>query len=192
MNDYLFVLLFFIGLVIVGLILSFLGDLFRNLSKPKKQANKKDSKKPTINKPSTNHNLLRSDKELLTLSLDEMSWREFERLCYLYYKAKGYKPRETNEGADGGVDLIIFDKEHKTNVAVQIKHYKKSNRIGVQPIRELNSAKRNHNCILAKFITTSSFTKDALLQADKFNIDTYDRRWVENNVIKWKEEKLKN
>lgn len=141
-----------------------------------------------VNAHTKQHNLLRSENEILTLPLNELSWREFERLCYLYYKAKGYKPKETQEGADGGVDLILFDKKHNANVAVQIKHYVSGKPIGVEPIRELNSAKRNHNCALADFITTSTFTNVALLQADKFKINTYHREWVESNILKWRDQ----
>lgn len=72
-----------------------------------------------------------------------MSWRELERLCYLYYKAKGYKPQETPNGADGGVDQIYYHPQYRGKVAVQTKHYMNSNnQISVEKIRELNSAKR--------------------------------------------------
>ncbi|OIJ22032.1 hypothetical protein BKP45_04970 [Anaerobacillus alkalidiazotrophicus] len=158
----------------------------RTANAKKTSGNSKKTKTPT-----KAHNLLRSENEILTLPFNELSWREFERLCYLYYKAKGFKPRETSEGADGGVDLIIFSKEHNANVAVQIKHYKGGKPIGVEPIRELNSAKRNHNCSLADFITTSSFTNAALLQADKFKIDTHDKNWVENNILKWRDQEAR-
>ena len=133
-------------------------------------------------------NLLRSDKEIIFSSLDNLSWREFERLCFLYFKGRGYKPNETSEGADGGVDLVIYNPTHKTNEAVQIKHYLHSGQqITVKEIRELNSAKRNHNCILSMFITTSTYTKDALKQADQFKMDCHDYHWVVSKIGKWQE-----
>lgn len=180
---YFFVIIFAIGI---------LPDLLirpkkKNTSKTKTAKKSSGTPKKTSS-PTKNHNFLRSENEILTLPLNELSWREFERLCYLYYKAKGYKPKETQEGADGGVDLILFDKKHNANVAVQIKHYVSGNPIGVEPIRELNSAKRNHNCALADFITTSTFTNVALLQADKFNIGTHDKNWVESKILKWRDQ----
>lgn len=156
--------------------------------------NKKDKKvnTPKRKSHSANTNRLRTDREILMSKLDEISWREFERLCFLYYKSKGYKPRETSEGADGGVDLIIYSRHHQTDIAVQIKHYYTSgNRITVKEIREINSAKRNHKCSLSDFITTSTFTKDALKEADKYNIVCRDIHWVENNIIKWKNSEVK-
>ncbi|WP_174880955.1 restriction endonuclease, partial [Metabacillus niabensis] len=128
---------------------------------------------------------------IIKSKLEELSWREFERLCYLYFKSKGYTS-ETPEGADGGVDLVVYNKHHKANEAIQIKHYLASgNRITVKEIRELSTAKRNHKCPLAMFITTSSFTKDALLQADKFSIECKDIHWVNNNIVKWQAQQIK-
>ncbi|HWO97592.1 MAG TPA: restriction endonuclease [Bacillus sp. (in: firmicutes)] len=162
---------------------------------PSKKAKKKatsSGRKRTNKKTVTSSvapNRLRSDKDILTTPLHELSWREFERLCYLYFKAKGYKPRETSEGADGGVDLIIYNRHHQAEEAIQIKHYINSgNRITVTAIRELNSAKRNHGCILARFITTSSYTQDALREADDFKIECRGIDWVENNIVKWQQQ----
>ncbi|UII55672.1 restriction endonuclease [Cytobacillus spongiae] len=137
-------------------------------------------------------NRLREDKEIIASRLEDLSWREFERLCFLYFKARGYKPRETGEGADGGVDLIIYNRHHKAEEAIQIKHYISSgNQITVEKIRELNSAKRNHNCVLSRFITTSGYTKDALKQADDYKMICHDLNWVKNKIIKWQEQEQK-
>ncbi|MCR2823792.1 restriction endonuclease [Lederbergia panacisoli] len=138
---------------------------------PDKKSKKRSTGKKVKNKSLTNipSNRLRDDKEIIGSKLEELSWKEFERLCFLYFKAKGYKTRESGEGADGGVDLIIYNRHHKAEEAIQIKHYLNSgNPITVTQIRELNSAKRNHNCVLSRFITTSSYTKYALREADDF------------------------
>lgn len=159
---------------------------------PKKKTKKSSNKNKQKASSAKQNNRLRSDKEIINSKLADLSWREFERLCYLYFKAKGYKTSETSEGADGGVDLIIFNKHHNANEAIQIKHYLASgNRITVKEIRELSTAKRNHKCPLAMFITTSTFTKDALLQADKFKIECKDINWVKNNIVKWQEQQVR-
>ena len=151
----------------------------------KKQVKKKGN---TINSP----NRLREDKDIIAYRLEDLSWREFERLCFLYFKARGYKPRETGEGADGGVDLVIYNRHHKAEEAIQIKHYIGSgNQITVERIRELNSAKRNHKCVLSRFITTSSYTKDALKQADDFKMVCHDLNWVKSKIVKWQEQEQK-
>lgn len=190
---------FFIIMKSIDSIKSFLGlnKTAKKATKKKTSTKNKSTKtanKTTKTKQAKPHNLLRSDNEILTIPLDELSWREFERLCFLYFKAKGKKPQETAEGADGGVDLIYFDRYHNANVAVQIKKYKSGNQITVREIRELKTAKNNHNCGLAEFITTSTFTNDALLQADKYRIKTFDGNWVQSNILKWRdiEAKKKN
>lgn len=159
---------------------------------PKKNT-KKSRKKNKIRGSSANQsNRLRADNEIIKSKLEDLTWREFERLCYLYFKSKGYKASETSDGADGGIDLIIYNKHHKANEGIQIKHYLGSGkRITVKEIRELNSAKRNHNCPLAMFITSSTFTKDALLQADIFKIECKDIHWINNNIVKWQEQQIK-
>lgn len=170
---------------------------------PKKKTTKKATSKKTTqniqqrkntsnsNSQEVPHNRLLTDDEILKLPLEKISWREFEQLCLMYYKAKGYKARLTKDGADGGVDLIYYDPQDKGDVAVQIKHYKTGNQITVEHIRSLSSSKRNHGCMLAELITSSTFTNDALLQADKFKVKTKDRHWVESNIIKWKDQEAK-
>lgn len=187
---------YLIAAIIIPSIITWIISLFipfnqnKKKSKKKKQEIKKRKNKHIIEKTSVNvnHNFLHSDEEIYLLPLEKLTWRDFERLCYLYFKAKGYKPRKTSEGADGGVDLIVYNKHHKTDVAIQIKKYAKGNQITVREIRELATAKKNHNCILADFITTSSFTSAALREADKFKIKCYSIEWVENKLVRWKEQ----
>lgn len=167
------------------------------LPKDKKRKSKASQKKkvknisnnPTNKVPTTR---LLPDSEILKMSLEQMSGLEFERLCFLYYKAKGYKPKETPKGADGGVDLLIYQRYHNDYEAVQVKHYINSgNNITVREIRELNSSKQNHGCVLARFITTSTYSKEAMLQADKWRIKTHDIEWVRNKIDTWRKEEAK-
>ena len=185
---------FLIAAIIIPSIITWIISLFIPVKQNKKNSKKKNQeiekrKNKRINgntSVNVNHNFLHSDEEIYLLPLEKLTWRDFERLCYLYFKAKGYKPRKTSEGADGGVDLIVYNKHHKTDVAIQIKKYAKGNQITVREIRELATAKKNHNCMLADFITTSSFTNAALREADKFNILCRDKEWVQNKILKWR------
>jgi restriction system protein len=166
---------------------------YTGLTSKKKIISKNNSMKKTSNTGTSTkqHNLLRSENEILTLPLDELSWREFERLCFLYYKGKGYKVEETPEGPDGGVDLIVHNRHHKAKVAVQIKHRKSGNQVTVKEIRELHAAKQNHGCALADFITSSRYSNVALQEADKFHIKTRDIGWIEINILKWRDQEVK-
>jgi restriction system protein len=162
---------------------------------PGKKSKKRSTNKRQVKKKGNTNispNRLREDKDIIASRLEDLSWREFERLCFLYFKARGYKPRKTGEGADGGVDLIIYNRHHKAEEAIQIKHYINSgNPITVERIRELNSAKRNHKCVLSRFITTSRYTKDALKEADDYKMVCHDLNWVKNKIVKWQEQEQK-
>lgn len=202
-NLYSLIGLVFFAVIVGAFAASFVPDMRRKENKhknmytglPKKsKTNKSVKKSPLKNKPSSlraSSNILRSETEIMTLPLENISWREFEELCYLYYKAKGYKPRKTSEGADGGVDLIIFNRHHNTEVAVQIKHYKKGKQIDVKLIRELDSAKKNHGCILAEMITSSRFTNPALVEADRRNIKCKGDEWINSKLLPWREQQVK-
>ncbi|WP_227394383.1 restriction endonuclease [Jeotgalibacillus aurantiacus] len=180
--------------LLMGLILStpFVDRIVYSILPAKEKSNRKRSGSSSRSQQKQSTNQLRSDREIIASKLENLSWREFERLCFLYYEAKGYKPRETGKGADGGVDLIIYHPRDKAQEAIQIKHYIGSgNRIGVEKIRELHAAKRNHKCILATFITTSGYTKNALAQAEDFKIKCHNIDWVENKIVRWQEERKK-
>ncbi len=169
------------------------GITYNALSKKGKTKKRANSSRNNSRKykNTEDFNRLRSDENIIESTLEELSWREFERICYLYFKARGYKPRETSNGADGGVDLIIFNRYHQTNEAVQIKHYLSSkNQITVREIRELNSAKRNHDCVLGRFITSSGYTREALIEADKYKIQCHSIEWVKSRIEKWRKSEL--
>lgn len=167
------------------------------LPKDKKRKSKASQKKKVKNTSNNSKNKvpttrLLPDSEIIKMSLEKMSGLEFERLCFLYYKAKGYKPKETPKGADGGVDILIYQRNHNDYEAVQVKHYLNSgNNITVREVRELNSSKQNHGCVLARFITTSTYSKEAMLQADKWRIETHDILWVRNKIDTWRKEEAK-
>lgn len=148
-------------LLVVGVVISTVGQASRK-KKRKKPAKKKTShqkKKATNHKDSIHRsNRLGSDTEILASAIDDLSWREFERLAYLYYKSKGATPELTKSGADGGIDLIYFSKEENSKVAVQIKHFSK-NQITPAIIRETeNAARKNYKIYISEIFTSTRLT----------------------------------
>ncbi|MBB5324885.1 restriction system protein [Anoxybacillus tepidamans] len=159
-------------------------------SSPKKKTPQKNASKKSTAKNSLNENKygIRSDDEIISLPLRDLNGYEFERLCYLYFKAMGYNPEITPPSQDKGVDLILTDKKEKFKIAVQCKHYINSGRqITVKEIRELVGAKRNHRCIKGWFIATTTYTNAALAEADTHHIDCFAIEFVENKIVAWKE-----
>lgn len=103
----------------------------------------------------------------------------------MYFRDIGYLVKEVGVGGkDGGVDLVITNKlEEKT--AVQAKCYADHNHIGVQVVRELIGAKRNHDCILSLLVTTSDLTEPAKKEADQFKVDYWHGALVEQKIKTW-------
>jgi restriction system protein len=174
--------------MIIGMLISAvaLGVVFGLLSRKKRGRAKKTKLKSSsvkVQRPRMVQN--RSDDEILSSSLDRLSGAEFERLLALYFRDKGYEVKEVGVGGkDGGVDLVIIDQRGE-KTAVQAKCYANHNTVGVQIVRELVGAKRNHDCILSLLITTSDLTEPAKIEAEQFKVDYWHGAVVEQKLKSW-------
>jgi Predicted endonuclease distantly related to archaeal Holliday junction resolvase and Mrr-like restriction enzymes len=176
--------LFVIGLVLG--IIRILAEQPKRKRKKRKSGPKKSSAKPIIN--GTNHRrskTCRPDDVILKSSLNDLSGPEFERLLALYFRDQGYEVHEVGVGGnDGGVDLIIINRRGE-RTAVQAKCYADHNIIPVQTVRELSSAKRNHNCIFSLLITTSDLSGPAKKEAEQFHVEYWHGGVIEDKLKKW-------
>lgn len=90
----------------------------------------------------------------------ELSWRDFERLVGEAFRRQGYRVTERGGGgADGGVDLELRTKD-KTLLA-QCKRWKTWT-VGVQAVRELYGVAAGEKAHGAIFVTSGSYTPDAI------------------------------
>lgn len=173
-----------IGMTIFFIILGSISALIaphKNKRKVKKTNRKMSNTKSQTKRPMQN----RTDHEILNSSLENLSGSEFERLLALYFQDQGFKVREVGIGGrDGGVDLVIIDQRGE-KIAVQAKCYAKHNSVGVQIVRELVGAKRNHDCILSLLITTSDLTVSAKKEAEQFKVDYWHGGVVEQKLKAW-------
>lgn len=111
------------------------------------------------------------DRQSSLDSIRKLGWKEFEQLISEAFRRQGYLVFKTDDGPDGGVDLILNKGNRKT--FVQCKHWKKY-KVGVKEVRELNgviSAKVAHNGIL---VTSGVFTTDAIDFAKSCPIELID------------------
>ncbi|MEO8346422.1 MAG: restriction endonuclease [Betaproteobacteria bacterium] len=89
-----------------------------------------------------------------------MSWQEFEQLVAEAYRRQGYRVNvRGGAGADGGIDVELRAKD-KTLV-VQCKRWK-TRTVGVNLVRELYGAMVGEEAHGAIFVTSGSFTPDAI------------------------------
>jgi restriction system protein len=57
--------------------------------------------------------------------------------------------------------------------------------VSVQTVRELVAAKRNHDCILSLFVTTSDLTGPAKKEAEQFKVDYWHGGVIEQKLKAW-------
>jgi restriction system protein len=87
-----------------------------------------------------------------------MSWSDFELLTGEYFRNRGFRVEETREGADGGVDLVVYRNDLK--FLVQCKHWKSAS-IGVKVVRELLGVVVATGAAGGYVICSGRFTKEA-------------------------------
>ena len=93
-------------------------------------------------------------------TLRELSWQDFERLVGEAYRREGYVVEEVGGSApDGGVDLVL-DRQG-SRVVVQCKRWK-SAQVGVTLIREFFGVTVAEKAERGIFVTTGTFTPDAV------------------------------
>jgi len=105
--------------------------------------------------PKNNERVKEWSLELL-LSLE---WKRFEEVCREYLIAKGYDARLTKNGADGGIDIKVY-KNNQVASLIQCKAWVW--KIGVKEIRELYGIMASEQVSEGIFITTSTFSHDAI------------------------------
>ena len=103
-----------------------------------------------------------------------LTWSQFERLIAEFYRRKGatVTPRG-GPTADGGVDLSLMYPSGE-QLIVQCKHWK-NRLVGVKPLRELWGVLDDEKADGAIFVTSGSFSVDALAFARGKRLELIDR-----------------
>lgn len=95
-------------------------------------------------------------------ALRALEWKRFELLCAKYYEATGFKATTVSSGADGGIDVKIYkDAPDKPLAIVQCKAWN-TQQIGVKEIRELLGVMVHEKVNRGIFLTTGTYTNEAL------------------------------
>jgi len=106
-------------------------------------------------------------------SIDRMSSYEFEKYIARLFISMGYKAVATSASRDYGIDVIA--KNNDDIIAIQVKKYKKCP-VGNVEVQKLLGAMQMKGVRANKgiLITTSSFTKNAIKQAEGCPIELWD------------------
>ncbi|MGG0718368.1 restriction endonuclease [Robertmurraya massiliosenegalensis] len=189
------------GIIFGNIAVRYVPDMRKKENKHKNQYTGLPSKSKSTNKTTQNSTdkiesnsssksrKVHSDKELLTADIDSLKGEEFERLVFMYFDDKGYKPETTPKTGDHGVDLVITDPKDGLKIAVQCKRSK--NGIGNADLIKLEGGKRFYKCPRTLFITTSFFTTKAKEFAESTRMDTWNGLQVAEKIGKWRKEQLK-
>lgn len=105
--------------------------------------------------------------------LDQVEWRRFEDLGCAFYREKGIRAETTRLGADGGIDVRLFQDEtapERMTAIVQCKAW--NQQVGVKEIRELRGVMAHEKVEKAFFMAPQGFTDDAraFAQANRINL----------------------
>lgn len=103
------------------------------------------------------------DSEVRAWSLEllrALEWRRFEILCRAYFEKRGFRSKTTRFGADGGVDIHVYEEGTDTPILVQCKAWN-TYRVGIKPVRELLGVMTIENVRKGVLITTGRFTSEA-------------------------------
>lgn len=92
--------------------------------------------------------------------LMSLEWKRYEEVCMEYLRIRNCKANVTCVGADGGIDIKISDSNGVVFAVGQCKAWNKP--IGVNLIRELYGVMASERVKTGIFLTTSSYTNDAL------------------------------
>lgn len=94
--------------------------------------------------------------------LQSIEWQRFEDLCAAYYRASGMRAETTALGPDGGVDVYLYRGEETQPCAIVQCKARPEQRIGVDKIRELFGVQAAQKVGQSIFITSGSYTDDAM------------------------------
>lgn len=107
--------------------------------------------------------------------IDRIEWKRFEDLCCEFYRIKGIRAETTRLGADGGVDIRLFQDDNdpqRCTAVVQCKAWNQA--VGVKAVRELRGVMAHEKVEKAFFMAPNGFTDDARAFAAENRITLLD------------------
>jgi restriction system protein len=135
------------------------------------------SRSRSINSEVIMHHESEEKKEEVDLSVEtlkKIEWYSFELFCKIYYENIGYRVIKTKAGADGGIDLILYQADSESSYALVQCKARMDRDIGVNYVRELLGVMTAEKVEKGILITNSYFTKEAIEFAKNHSIEMID------------------
>lgn len=105
--------------------------------------------------------------QLIPEILQQMEWFSFELLCIKYFQFKGLRAEKTSAGADGGVDIMLYQSPEPQLAGIVQCKVRSKDKVAVNFVRELFGVKSSMNVKYCILMTNSSFTEDAIAFASR-------------------------
>lgn len=115
--------------------------------------------------------------------LDEIHWRNFERLCAEFFRRLGYSVLLGPGVADGGVDVRIFHQDGDATpfLLLQCKRYKKNNTVSIESVKALWTDVAHEKAERGIVITTSEIAPSGKVTATARG---YNLAFAENTRVR--------
>jgi restriction system protein len=119
--------------------------------------------------------------------LGVLEWKRFEEVCAGLFERLGFATKSAICGADGGIDIHLYrpPSDQPVNI-VQCKAWTK--KVGVNVIRELRGVMTSEHVAKGIFVTTSTFSDDAIAFAKANQIYLMNGDAVLKAILKLPEE----
>lgn len=92
--------------------------------------------------------------------IQDLEWKRFEELSVAYYLEKGIRAETTVLGADGGIDIKLYqDGSGKATTIIQCKAW--GSNVGVMQIREFLGVMTHEKVVKGFYMTSSDYTSEA-------------------------------
>ena len=115
----------------------------------------------------------RQEQQWSAAVLFAIEWRRFEALCEAFYAQAGFTTRSQSHGPDGGVDIWLQSKHIVAPRIVQCKHWR-NRQVALKDMREFLGVMASHKLQNGTFVTSSTFTREALAFAEANGIQAQD------------------
>lgn len=125
-------------------------------------------------------------------AIDNMSWRDFEKLIATLLEKDGYVVELMKGSKDGGVDVVAV-KDLGPNgyfkALWQAKKQALTNKVGISVVRELADTRQEFGASKGIIVTSSYFTRGALerINRDKYLLGKVDREdldaWIRRTLF---------
>lgn len=118
-------------------------------------------------------------------ALDDIEWRDLERLLANVFRGLGFHVELTSPSKDGGKDLIVtyFDKESKVQYFVEVKHWRSGKLVGSNYVSKFIRILAKAHCAGGIYLATYGFRHtdiELITEVERQEFFTGEKKHISN------------